>query len=639
MKFRSKFMAMAVGFVALNTLNTSSAELRPNQKTTFPGIANLSGLPSDSRVEQTHDDFFFPEKFFADVDADGYKDYIGIDGAKVHIMRGTSNTAADGRRRWTDNFPAFEDGSLYEHEVRDITNDNRADLISFSKTEGTVIVTQGDWTQRRKGFKKIRFAIFNQNKQAISRNIPLLDSKHKTLVDFNNNGYIDYISTYASTAVVIQGTNTGYLDASKGEYSTGSHFDFSFQRFIDINNDGLLDFVGVEDGTAVVALANSNGRFNNAPPILSGDHLQSDFKEFADVNGDTYQDLVTIKYEPVADSGETTIYVTLGTAEGFPSNSVVKAIPVGAFPYDAVQIADINNDSHADFIGLVTSGSVSRADFIPGTSDGVFDFSSKVEIVDPTFAATSTRIMDFNRDGYLDFFGLEGRTATLIPGIRAGGFDLAEKQASISSHFDDSVDKRIEDLNNDGFPDLILLGEKRALKNGEVFPCSCKRKSYPGTHFVKRNSYMGTTHFISTADGKRPSDQIPIMAQFDTGNIFKGQKCYCAVVDNFNDPWYPSIGRKNKYASSCIGLCGEQCGKNARGLTDSRRRYFALVVHDVCQAFIGSTAPIHNKGLANACGDEGIRGTDASIHSKINEPHGCKGGGVPEVHQDFIPPN
>ena len=229
------------------------------------------------------------------------------------------------------------------------------------------------------------------------------------------------------------------------------------------------------------------------------------------------------------------------------------------------------------------------------------------------------------------------------------GIHGARQKATKSSRFDNSDDQRLVDINNDGYLDLVLFGNNIAsLANADVFPCSCSMSSFGAATFLKAGKRYGTEHFDA-----RQNLNHPIIAQFDTGfgvplfskiaRLFgkhtAPRTCYCAVVRDLNKPWIPSIGRAGRYASSCVGLCGAQCGKDDAGLTTDFKRFKSLIIHDVCQAFIGSQKSILTaEGMSNACGDEGLRGRHAAAATFLTQQNHCQDGPVPASHIPLIPP-
>ncbi len=652
------FLIPILGLLLSLTFPSAAQKLGPNQKVSFPGEAAIGGLPNVAKQKpDTYHYYGHREKFIADVDGDGRLDYIGITDRNISTARGASSTHFDPDTRWGGNTDSrFKtalgidlNSSFSRHDVLDVNGDGKADLVSVSDRHSMVLVTPGG---RKSGTRRWhrKKAFFDKSKQQLSAHLPPYGYPIKDFADVNNDGYVDFIGLNGDVIGVALGSESGFFglkynktlsdggDSIGAVYSYGVHYGYSFKRLLDVNGDGYLDFVGIEGDSTVVALGSADGSFDNSPTTLRGHYLEAEFKDFADVNGDGHQDLVAVLDDQA--------YVVLGSQAGLTSYSIVQNITSSAttnpFTSQDIELLDVNQDGYADLIALWPQDGL--AVYVPGTATGRFDTDSAITMQDTIFSASTTHIHDFNKDGRPDFFAVEGETAWLAHGLVTGGFDTANMYTTQSRRFADANDKRLTDINNDGIPDLILFGDPIELKQGLVFRCSCKRKSYPGTHFFPRWSSGLVDVFF---DSKVPLDK-PIIAQFDTGSLFK-PKCYCAVVTDLNQPWIPSIGRDNRYATSCVGLCGAQCGKNEAGILESekrigagmghsRKRYANLVKHDVCQAFIGSTTSfLDHAGRRNACGDEAFQGAAATVDSLVTQPHQCTDGDLVEEHINLIP--
>ncbi|WP_132322805.1 hypothetical protein [Pseudobacteriovorax antillogorgiicola] len=177
--------------------------------------------------------------------------------------------------------------------------------------------------------------------------------------------------------------------------------------------------------------------------------------------------------------------------------------------------------------------------------------------------------------------------------------------------------------------------------HGDVFDCDCWTKSALGGKVLnirKVNRYDDST----VEEGEK---YVAVFSPGDKNN----DNCKCAVVTDLIEPWHAldnnqclryerrskktkhAIKRRRKtiyynvcvergpkqvgYASSCIGLCGAHCGIDDRGqeISEYNKRYASLVIHDVCQAYINSTASMASKeGRRNNCGDEGSKSGGAA---------------------------
>ncbi|MEL6545999.1 MAG: VCBS repeat-containing protein, partial [Myxococcota bacterium] len=122
-----------------------------------------------------------------------------------------------------------------------------------------------------------------------------------------------------------------------------------------------------------------------------------------------------------------------------------------------------------------------------------------------------------------------------------------------------------------------------------------------------------------------PIDTLPIPNPVDAlVDIFQDQAmqdkpCLCGVVEDLRANWTPSDGGLNGtegYSSACVGLCGPHCGRDYVGLTTDLGRYGSIIAHDVCQAYIGSSASLFSaEGATNVCSDEGFIAARAAAES------------------------
>ena len=179
-------------------------------------------------------------------------------------------------------------------------------------------------------------------------------------------------------------------------------------------------------------------------------------------------------------------------------------------------------------------------------------------------------------------------------------------------------------------------------EHGDTFPCNCWTSKAIGGEVLnirRVNRYDDTT----VVDGEK------YVAVFSPGER-NNENCMCAVVTDLVEDWHATVqdsclktekrskrqrlkglrkryktvyydvcverGPKNiGYPTRCVGLCGAHCGIDDRGIFIDQwnKRYASLVIHDVCQAYINSTASMASKeGRKNNCGDEGSKSGGAA---------------------------
>lgn len=190
------------------------------------------------------------------------------------------------------------------------------------------------------------------------------------------------------------------------------------------------------------------------------------------------------------------------------------------------------------------------------------------------------------------------------------------------------------------------------LSHGDVVPCACGvsaatggRVVRPGDMFDALNNDQKLVAPFDVGDAGM-NQLLALLSSFSLGllNPFaelgaRHQKlCACAVVEDLRGPWTPSNGGVDGagHASWCVGMCGEQCGERKLGLTHSHVRYGGLIIHDVCQAYIGSTDAMFPFGQFNACADEGHLGFADYNHSERNQAHSCSRSGPTPALSDLL---
>ena len=159
--------------------------------------------------------------------------------------------------------------------------------------------------------------------------------------------------------------------------------------------------------------------------------------------------------------------------------------------------------------------------------------------------------------------------------------------------------------------------------SGETWNCHCKT----GTN----DMYDDTIVFNQCSLGKdrgASHGEMPVELNGRMGMaVYSGKstsicggsdtrcKCTCfdeAAVDGVSEPRFQtdkSSKKKNGvtypgYFTDCLGLCGANCKAGMDG-----PRYASILIHDICQSYIRSTASMPNM---NDCSDEGWHATGAA---------------------------
>ncbi len=278
------------------------------------------------------------------------------------------------------------------------------------------------------------------------------------LADLNQDNKLDVVVATQSTVIVLLGTGTGTLGASR--YYTSMVYKGYGMKLYDVTRDGILDAVvtGTEGRVAVLP-GTAAGTFGFASSYTAGSSPRG--VSVGDFNHDGRADIV------VSDAQQPNLYVLLGRASGGFATPVI--YPIGRTAY-FVETADLNRDGQLDI--LVSGYQNKNLSVLNGNADGTFGPLVTYQVI-PTFAPgtypppptdylTGMAVGDVNGDGYPDVVVNDANNSKIyvLPGTSTGTLGAAVPFAdgSTASAFGGNFpyEVKLADLNRDGKLDIVV---------------------------------------------------------------------------------------------------------------------------------------------------------------------------------------
>jgi Bacterial Ig-like domain (group 3)/FG-GAP-like repeat/FG-GAP repeat len=270
-------------------------------------------------------------------------------------------------------------------------------------------------------------------------------------------------------------TATVTLNASPGSAAYGTPNTFSAVVDPTQVTSAPTGSVTFMDGTATLGTGNLKP-FLGGPIVTTGTQPNGGAL-FADVNNDGKPDLIGILSTVLTSpTPSTTIEVELGVGDGTFKPPIQSTTPPHYLTLGSV--ADVDGDGKPDLV--IVDNSSNSLDYLPGNGDGTF--GSPVVVYSDTNPLTlaSVQVADMNGDKVPDIIATDGSRpagtfgiTNVLVFINQGKGMFASPE--IDSGWDSAANGQPEslsvaDLNNDGYPDLIISADTSSdLAGGESY--------------------------------------------------------------------------------------------------------------------------------------------------------------------------
>ncbi|EDY47710.1 conserved hypothetical protein [Streptomyces clavuligerus] len=392
---------------------------------------------------------------FADLNADGYADYLALDANGA--VRAWLNKGGTGVAGWNAAGQIATGVGVPAEQVRfaDLNGDGYADYTTVD-TRGAVRAWLNQGGTGVAGWTEAGLI-------ATGVGVP---AEQVRFADVNADGYADYVVVDANSAVRAWlnkgGTGVAGWNAA-GQIASGVGVPGSSVRFADLNADRRADYVVVEANGAVRAWLNNGGDgtgvggggWTSAGTIATGVGAPAGRVLFADVDADRRDD-----YLVVDANGAVRAWLnnSAAPAGGWTEAGQLTA-GVGATG-DQVRFADLNADGRADYLIVDANGSVRAWLNEGGDGSGGWTplglYASGVSGV----TGAQVRFADVNADGRADYLAVaaDGSVRAWLNqgGNGNGGWGSGTTLASgVTGATGDQV--RLADLNADGRADYLIV--------------------------------------------------------------------------------------------------------------------------------------------------------------------------------------
>jgi len=307
--------------------------------------------------------------------------------------------------------------------------------------------------------------------------LPTLGARDVKVADLNRDGFpeVVFANKVGKSSFVYWGSRGPRGGLAQDHRTALPTEQASRCAIADLNEDGLLDLVFSQEHNGKTNEFSSVVYWNG--PTGFGSQSRTELPTLgaldvgvADLNGDRRPDLLFVNAHDGTAGQPVDNYVYWGNAQGSYSPAARQTLPGDALT--AYSSADLNRDGRVD---LIVVGKELRIFW--GTPTG---FSMSRSETLPVHYAFSTRIADFDKDGYLDisaadWAGAPEKDRTVIYWGSPGGYSAGNR---FTFPFAGARAHSVADLDENGYLDLVFSGtfnEASIFWNGPAgFDAACK---------------------------------------------------------------------------------------------------------------------------------------------------------------------
>jgi tetratricopeptide (TPR) repeat protein len=269
--------------------------------------------------------------------------------------------------------------------------------------------------------------------------------------DYDNDGFLDLYILREEGDILYRNDGKGKFENVTSKANIGSKTGGNMALFFDADHDGDLDLFEARSGMNLLFRNNADGTFteNGTRMNLTGGNSITSDAAFGDFDEDGDIDLIVTNENEenhLYSNQRQGIFRNIAKESGLPAGSGSGAVAVGDFNNDGfldVFIASLSKTGHALFRNTGTGK------FEPAVNTGDLNRVLKNQKI------SDVRFLDFDNDGYLDFF-TAGERLFLFHNDGKGTF--TDVSRLLPRNIGPCMKIAVLDYNEDGDSDIALAG-------------------------------------------------------------------------------------------------------------------------------------------------------------------------------------